>query len=155
VPTNQTEVVNSPEPAKSSEQSTRNPAPKASPDTGQAVVPNPYCPAPNFSLTATRQSTSNYNLLITATPASGDPSLKPECGGGIRFDWPIVTYPANGSLCDGSIYPISNNTWGVSCSIYGGASYGPYTFSFTVTGTNGYAKSTTKTASHTINYVQE
>ncbi len=85
----------------------------------------------------------------------GDPNFSPYCGGGVNITTPVVTYPANGPFCSGLTYPISNNSWGMACSVYGNATYGSYTFTFTVTATNGYNKSTTKSASYTFNYVQE
>ena len=136
---------------------TNSPQPKSDP-----AVPNPYCPTPVFSVVISRQSADNFNLFVDAVAAAGDPNLKPECGGGINFSYPVVTKPSNGPFCDGAAYPYTPNTyppvynrWGISCSIYGNASYGDYTFGVTITGTNGYNKSATKTAYYTLHYVQQ
>lgn len=119
------------------------------------VTPNPYCPAPNFSLAVSRKSNS-YDLLVSATPAPGDPSSTPACGGAINFGTPVVTYPTNPTgLCSGLIYTLSNTEWGMDCAIYGTAAYGVYTFTLTVTGINGYNKSTTHSISYTYNYQPE
>lgn len=121
----------------------------------QPVAPNPYCPTPTFSLSVAQQAQST-NLIITATASPDDPNLRPECGGGYNYYWPTVTYPSNGSLCSGIVYSIgSNNSWGVACSIYGNVPYGTYTYSFTVTASNGYAKTASRTASYTFHYVQQ
>ena len=127
----------------------------SNPQSSQSATTNPYCPTPNFSLSVSRQSPNDYNLRITASIPSDDPNLSPYCGGGLTFTYPEVTHPSNGAFCSGQVYPMTNTTWGVACSMYGNVPYGTYTFSFSTTGTNGYGKSTTRTATHTFNYVQQ
>ena len=117
------------------------------------VTPNPYCPAPQFTVSVTRNP-SSYDLYIDVIPGFNDPSNTPECGG-VGYNTPVATYPTNGNLCSGIIYPISYLKWGMACSIYSTATYGTYPYSFTITGTNGFNVSTTKTAYYTINYQQE
>lgn len=123
----------------------------APPEPYTPVQPNPYCPAPNFNFSVQREANS-YNMRLAVSSSPAEPSNSAACGGGINYSYPIVSKPANGPICDGAVYPIDNYNWGVSCSIYGNAQYGTYTFTFTTTGTNGYGFKTTRSVSHTINY---
>src|SRR3989344_2020113 len=123
----------------------------APPEPYIPVAPNPYCPAPNFIFSVQREVNS-YNTRLNVSSSPSDPSNTPACGGGINYSYLTVTRPSNGPICDGIVYPIDNYNWGVSCSIYGNAVYGNYTFTFTTTGTNGYGQKTTRTINHTINY---
>lgn len=123
----------------------------APPEPYTPVQPNPYCPAPNFNFSVQRE-TNSYNMRLAVSSSPAEPSNSAACGGGINYSYPTVSKPSNGPICDGAVYPIDNYNWGVSCSIYGNAQYGAYTFTFTTTGTNGYGFKTTRSVSHTINY---
>jgi hypothetical protein len=150
--TNNNTVNANPSTNHSSEILRSRPKPLPGADSGP-VTPNPYCPAPRFSLSVTR-AIDSYNLYISVIPDYINPSNTPECGG-VGYNTPTVTYPTNGNLCSGLLYPTSYMSWGMACSIYGGASYGDYTFGFTVTASNGFNITSTQTASYTIHYQPE
>lgn len=109
------------------------------------------CPAPNFMLTVARQSGSNNDLYIVATPVVDDPGSRDGCGG-VDFDTPLTIHPTNGLFCDALLTPMASNAWKMACNTYGGTPAGAYTFTFHVTGTNGYGLSTSRSKSLTYNH---
>lgn len=121
------------------------------PGSQPATLPESECPAPDFTLTVAQSSSSNRNLYIVAAPVTNDPGSRAGCGG-VEFDAPVITYPINGHFCDQSLSVIASNAWSTDCSLQGGTAYGTYTFTFSVTGTNGYDLSTSRSKNLTYYY---
>lgn len=138
---------------KSSESQDTTPKPYGTPPSGTQSSPVTTQPKgnPAFRLVLSPPGAVNnpFGFAITIVPSPSPVSY--------NYTMPKVVSAPNGLPCNSwnnEIYNIGNDrlTWGWSCNIFSGASYGSYPVTFSSTATGGYGETATETITGTVVY---